>query len=81
MHRSFIESEAADDPFEPDVLLRPGAWRISARRLAAAPALFGRGGLGLSRLLRVTRGFVESFQKLARALPTGLSTMTASAPI
>ncbi len=34
MHRMFIESETADDPFEPELLLRPAVGEY-LRRLAA----------------------------------------------
>ena len=38
MHRMFIESDAADDPFEPDLLLRPALGEY-ANRLASLPQL------------------------------------------
>jgi len=70
MHQMFIESEAADDPFEPDLLLQP-AFAEYARRLISIPKLlapafrdyFDSGG---------TTGFFESFGRLARALPSGI---------
>ena len=39
MHRMFIESEAADDPFEPELLLRPAVGEY-LQRLATLPQLF-----------------------------------------
>jgi predicted acylesterase/phospholipase RssA len=38
MYEMFIESEAADDPFEPDILLRP-AFGEYGRRLSELPGL------------------------------------------
>jgi predicted acylesterase/phospholipase RssA len=66
----FIESDAADDPFEPGLLLRPALGEY-ADRFASLPELLasaarqylGPGG---------SAGFIESFGRLARALPTGL---------
>src|SRR5271166_3744649 len=70
MYRVFIESDKADDPFKPDILLRP-AINEYLRRLASTPNLF------LSALLQYvdapfSRGFFESFLQVARALPTGI---------
>jgi len=70
MHQMFIESELADDPFEPDLLLQP-AFGEFASRIAQVPKLlapaakeyFEHGG---------STGFFESFSRLARALPTGI---------
>jgi predicted acylesterase/phospholipase RssA len=70
MHQSFIESEAADDPFEPDLLLRPAVGEY-AQRFASLPRLLGA---ATRRYLQapLSRGFFASFQELARALPTGV---------
>jgi len=70
MHQMFIESELADDPFEPDLLLQP-AFGEYVNRLALIPKLlapaardyFEHGG---------SVGFFESFSRLARALPAGI---------
>jgi len=70
MHEMFIESDAADDPFEPGLLLRP-ALREYASRLVRVPGLLAsavrhyveHGG---------SAGFFESFSRLARALPAGV---------
>ena len=70
MYRMFIETKAADDPFEPDLLMHP-AFSEYGRRLAALPGLF----LSAARdylEAPISHGFVESFQRLARALPTGI---------
>ena len=70
MYRMFIESDAADDPFEPDLLLRP-ALKEYAQRLAALPQLLMT---GVRRYFEapLSRGFFESFRELARALPAGI---------
>jgi len=70
MHRRFIESEEADDPFEPDVLLQP-AFQEFAQRIASLPALLA---LALQTYLdgSPSHGLAESLQKLGRALPAGL---------
>jgi len=70
MYKMFVESEAADDPFEPDMLLRPAVAEY-LRRLATLPQLF------LSSAQHYLRDpwsgrFFESFQELARVLPTGV---------
>jgi len=70
MHQMFIESDLADDPFEPDLLLHP-AFAEYANRFASIPWLLApavrdylqRGG---------STGFIESFGRLARALPAGV---------
>ncbi|MGO8740744.1 patatin-like phospholipase family protein [Rhodoblastus sp.] len=70
MHRSFIESEEADDPFEPDVLLRPALGEY-ARRLAGLPGLAAAAAQAYLDH-PFSRGLVESIQKLGSALPAGL---------
>ena len=70
MHRMFIESDAADDPFEPDLLLRPALGEY-ANRLASLPGLLT---FAARQYLEPggSAGFFESFSRLARALPTGV---------
>ncbi len=70
MYRMFIESEAADDPFEPDLLMRPAIGEY-ARRLASLPGLFVSAARDCFETLP-PRGFFESFQRLARAIPAGV---------
>ncbi len=70
MYQKFIETEAADDPFEPDLLMHP-AFAEYRRQLAALPGLF----LSAARdYLEApsSHGFFESFQRLARAVPNGI---------
>jgi predicted acylesterase/phospholipase RssA len=70
MYRMFIESEAADDPFGPELLLRPAVGEY-LQRLATLPQLFASAA---RRYIEApwSNGFFESFQQLARALPTGV---------
>lgn len=70
MHRLFIESDQSDDPFEPDVLMRP-AFTEYGRRIASIPRLLAT---ALSSYFETPRdkGMFEAMQRLAAALPTGL---------
>ena len=68
LHQLFIESEAFDDPFEPDLLLSPALGEY-ARRMISFDAVRG-GGAALSRGSVRTRIF-ESFTRLARP-PAGM---------
>ncbi len=70
MHRLFIESEAADDPFEPEILMRP-ALREYAQRVALLPHLLKSSAQDYLLSAR-SRGLVESYWQLAHALPTGI---------
>lgn len=70
MHRMFIESDQNDDPFEPEVLLRP-AYREYGRGLAALPRLLSSGLADYVRGGRKRR-VAASFQRLAQALPAGI---------
>jgi len=66
---SFIENVGADhDIFEPSLLVRP-AWREFAQRLATLPALSANAALRYAFTRRSVSG---AFERLARALPTGL---------
>ncbi len=70
MYRSFIESDAADDPFEPDILLKLALPEFK-HRLRSLPGLIGS---ALSSYLEdpFGRSLTESFQSLSRAIPAGL---------
>lgn len=70
MHRMFIDSETADVAFNPDLLLRP-AFAEYASRIASLPWLVWD---ATRRYLEnpLAHGFFESFQRLARAVPTGV---------
>jgi NTE family protein len=70
MHAMFIETTEHDDPFEPEVLMRP-ALKEYGKRLASLPGLFAS---ALSDYVRGNskRGAIESFERLSNALPTGI---------
>ena len=70
MHRMFIESDKDDDPFEPEVLLKP-AFGEYGRRIAAIPRLLTS---GLADYLRGghNRKAAASLRRLVQALPAGL---------
>lgn len=70
MHRSFIESEDADDPFEPGVLVRPAIGEFM-RRLAVLPTLAGYAAHAYFDR-PFTHGVIESLQRLGGALPAGV---------
>ena len=66
---SFIENTGADhDIFEPSLLIRP-AWREFAQRLALLPGLAANAAF---RFAFTRRSFSSTFERLGRALPTGL---------
>jgi len=69
MYQMFIESEAADDPFEPEVLMRP-ALQEYARRLVLLPRLLKSSAQDY--LLSPRRGLIESYSQLVHAIPTGI---------
>jgi len=67
--RSFIENEGdADDILHPGTLMRP-AWGEFAQRAAMLPALVAQAGW---RYLIGRRSLLSAFERLGRALPTGL---------
>lgn len=69
MHARFIESHH-DDPFKPEVLLRP-AFGEYRKKLGALPQLFYS---ALSDYIHsgANRSFAESFQRLAKSVPNGI---------
>jgi predicted acylesterase/phospholipase RssA len=70
MHRMFIDSAAADDPFEPEILLQPAVGEYLTR-LAMLPGILGQ---GLERWIKApsSRNLMAALEELGRALPTGL---------
>ncbi|MBJ7532985.1 patatin-like phospholipase family protein [Rhodomicrobium vannielii ATCC 17100] len=70
MHELFIETDRADDPFEPEVLMKP-AFGEYAKRIAMLPPLFAS---AIANYVRGTnrRSVLESFLRLSQALPGGL---------
>ena len=70
MCRMFIESESHDDPFSPELLLRPAVGEY-ARRAASLPLLLW-GSAWRFLTGPGTGAFLASFAQVGRALPTGL---------
>jgi len=70
MYRMFIDSESAEVPFEPEMLLRPALGEYG-HRAATVPALVAG---ALRDYLRNPRrqDFMASFQRLSQAIPTGI---------
>jgi NTE family protein len=70
MYRMFIDSESAEVPFDPEMLLKP-AFGEYGRRAATVPALLLE---SLREYLRrpLRQDFVASFQRLSQAIPTGI---------
>lgn len=66
----FVESETSDEPLSPSMLLKP-AFREYAKRAASVPPLL------LNSIWHyisnpLSSNFYESFQRLSRAIPTGV---------
>ena len=70
MYRMFIDSESAEVPFEPEMLLQP-ALHEYGRRVAKLPALVLE---SVRDYLRnpIQHDVLASFQRLSQAIPTGL---------
>lgn len=70
MYRMFIDSESAEVPFEPEMLLQP-ALHEYGRRVASLPALVLE---SVRDYLRnpIQHDVLASFQRLSQAIPTGL---------
>ena len=70
MSRMFIESDEHEAPFDPSILLRP-ALREYLRRAVSLPPLLA-GVVWQILASRDRAALLESFERLARALPTGI---------
>lgn len=70
MCRMFIESESAEEPFEPGVLLKPAFKEYAKRAASVPPLLLASVWHYLSDPLG--QNFLESFQRLSQAIPTGI---------
>ncbi len=70
LYRMFIDSDSAEVPFEPEMLLRP-AFEEYSQRAATVPSLLVE---SLREYFRnpLRRNFLASFQRLSRAIPTGV---------
>jgi NTE family protein len=69
--RMFIDSDSAEVPFEPEMLLKPAIRRVCAARRDGAGAAVSN---ALREYLRspLQRDFLASFQRLSQAIPTGV---------
>ena len=70
IHAMFIENDTANEAFDPEILLRP-AFAEYIRRFASIP------GLAVQAMEHwfadpFSKGFFASFQRLGRAIPTGV---------
>ncbi len=70
MYRMFIVSQGHEDPFEPEILLRP-ACREYLQRFASLPSLLTT-AVKYYWVSPRSRGVLESLLQLARAIPTGV---------
>lgn len=70
LYRMFIDSDSAEVPFEPEMLLKPAVGEY-AQRAATVPSLLLE---SLREYFRspLRRDFLASFQRLSRAIPTGV---------
>jgi predicted acylesterase/phospholipase RssA len=70
LYRMFIDSDSAEVPFEPEMLLKPAIGEY-AQRAATVPSLLFD---SLREYFRnpLRRNFLASFQRLSRAIPTGV---------
>lgn len=70
LYRMFIDSDSAEVPFEPEMLLKP-AFGEYAQRAATVPSLLFE---SLRDYFRnpLHRDFLASFERLSRAIPTGV---------
>jgi predicted acylesterase/phospholipase RssA len=70
MARMFIASESAEEPFHPEMLLRPAFKEYVMRATSVPPLLLTSLWQYLTHPLDLH--FLESFQRLSRAIPTGI---------
>jgi len=71
MARLFVESEGSDDePFHPEILLKPAFGEYFRRAASIPPLLLASIWHYVTHPL--SQHFIESFQRLSRAIPTGL---------
>ena len=70
MRHMFIESDTAEEPFVPELLLKP-AFREYAMRALSVPPLFLASIWNYLANPR-SQSFLESFQRLSQAIPTGI---------
>ncbi len=74
MRHMFIESDTSEEPFAPELLLKPAFREYAMRALSVPPLLLA----SIWNYLANPWGqsFFESFQRLSRAIPTGIFNIT-----
>ena len=70
MRRMFIESDTSEEPFEPELLLKPAFREYAMRALSVPPLLLASIWNYLANPW--SQSFFESFQRLSQAIPTGI---------
>ena len=70
MHAMFILDRSHNDPFEPELLMRPAFGEFAERLMRMPELLQGAAFAYLGAPL--SRGFIESFMRMMRGLPNGL---------
>lgn len=70
MRHMFIESDTAEEPFEPELLLKPAFREYALRALSVPPLLLASIWNYLANPF--SHGLFESFQRLSQAIPTGI---------
>ena len=70
MRHMFIESDTAEEPFEPELLLKPAFREYALRALSVPPLLLASIWNYLANPW--SQSFFESFQRLSQAIPTGI---------
>ncbi len=70
MRHMFIENDTADEPFEPELLLKPAFREYALRALSVPPLLLASIWNYLASPW--SQSFFESFQRLSQAIPTGI---------
>jgi predicted acylesterase/phospholipase RssA len=70
MRHMFIESDTAEEPFAPQLLLKPAFREYALRALSVPPLLLASVWNYLANPW--SQSFFESFQRLSQAIPTGI---------
>jgi NTE family protein len=70
MRHMFIESDTSDEPFEPELLLKPAFREFAVRALSVPPLFLASVWSYLTNPW--SQSFFESFQRLSQAIPTGI---------
>ncbi len=70
MRHMFIESDTAEEPFDPGLLLKPAFREYATRALSVPPLLLA--SVWNYLINPWSQSFFESFQRLSQAIPTGI---------